>query len=118
MGVFEDVVMKTKSAADYAGKKTGEIIEITKLRISASEIEGRISKELLELGRKVYSCAKEHSDCTEYVESKSESVDKLYAELLKVSDKISELKSEKKCAECGFDNQQDANYCQKCGAKL
>jgi len=118
VGVFEDVVIKARSAADYAGKKTGEIVEITKLKISASETEGKISKELLELGRKVYNAAKEHSDCTEYVQVKSESIDKLYVELEKISDKIAELKSEKRCKECNFHNPQDANFCLKCGAKL
>lgn len=118
MGVFEDVVIKAKSAADYAGKKTGEIVEVTKLKIKVSEIEGRISKELLELGKKVYGAAKEHSDCTEYVEAKSESIDRLHVELDKMNDKIASLKSEKRCKECGFANPQDANFCQKCGAKI
>lgn len=118
MGVFEDVVIKARSAADYAGKKTGEIVEVTKLKINVSEVEGRISKELLELGKKVYNAAKEQSDCTEYVGTKSESIDKLYVELETLNNKIAELRSEKKCAECGFANSQDANFCQKCGAKL
>ena len=118
MGVFEDVVIKARSAADYAGKKTGEIVEIAKLKIRASELEGRISRELLELGRKVYGAAKEHADCAEFVQAKSEAIDNLNAELETVQDKISELKSEKKCAECGFANPQDANFCQKCGAKI
>lgn len=118
MGVFEDVVLKAKSAADYAGKKTGEVVEIARLRINATELEDRMCKEFLELGKKVYNTAKEHSDCTEYVQAKCESIDKLSTELEEINQKISELKCEKKCAGCGFANPQDAEYCQKCGAKL
>lgn len=118
MGVFEDVVLKAKNAADYAGKKTGEVVEITKLKINASEVEGKMGKEFLELGKKVYNTAKEQADCTEYVQAKCEFIDKLSAELEEINRKISELKCEKKCAGCGFANPQDAEYCQKCGAKL
>lgn len=118
MGVFEDVVIKAKSAADYAGKKTGEIVEVTKYKINASEVEGKISREFLELGRKVYNAAKEHTDCTEYVTLKTEAIDKLNEELTGINEKIASLRNEKRCDGCGFSNPQDANYCLKCGVKL
>ena len=118
MGVFEDVVSKAKTAADYATKKTGEIVEVTKLKINASEVEGKIKKELLELGKKVYSASKEETDCTEFVKEKADSIDKLHAELEEIHKNIAELRSEKICSACMTSNPQDAVYCQKCGAKL
>lgn len=118
MGVLEEVVSKAKTAADYATKKTGEIVEVTKLKITASEVEGKIKTELLELGKKVYNAAKEQTDCTEYVTAKVEAIDKLNVELEKIHDSVAELRSEKRCPECKATNSQEAIYCQKCGAKL
>ena len=118
MGVFEDVIIKVRTATDFAGRKTGEIVEIAKLRLAVSELEGKISREFLELGKKVYNAAKERTDCTEYVNTKAEAVDKLYLELESLNDRIAELKSEKRCSKCGFANAQDANFCQKCGTGL
>lgn len=118
MGAFEDVVMKAKNAADIAGKKTGELVEITRLRLNVSELEERIRSQYQELGKTVYNAAKDHTDCTDYVHEKSEAIDRLFAELTKLNEKISELKNEKKCASCGAVNPQEAVYCQKCGTKL
>lgn len=118
MGVFEDVYAKAKSAADFAGKKTGELVEISRLKINAAELQSKINKEFEAMGLLVYNAAKEHVDCTAQVEKKSAGVDALYAQLAEVNDKIAELKRKKNCAECGFANPEDANFCLKCGAKL
>jgi hypothetical protein len=118
VGVLEDAVIKAKSAADYAGKKTGEFVELSRLRITATEIEKKIGYEYAELGKMVYKAAKEQADCTEYVEEKAAAIDALFAEHAELSDKISALRSLKKCPACAYDNAQDAIYCNKCGEKL
>lgn len=118
MGVFEDVVVKAKVAADYAGKKTGEIVELTKIKFSIADLEDKIKTEFQQLGKVVYNAASEHTDATEIVREKSEKIDALYVELLKLRDKEAEIKEQKKCAECGAINPETAKFCQNCGAKL
>lgn len=118
MGVFEDAVIKAKSAADYAGKKTGELVELSKLRISSTEIEKKIDNEYAELGKMVYKAAKEHADCTDYVQEKAAVIDALFSEHAQLDCKISALRNLKKCPDCTCENAQDAVYCSKCGKKL
>lgn len=118
MGVFEDAVIKAKSAADYAGKRTGEIVELSKLRISATEVEKKIAYEYAELGKMVYKAAKEHADCTEYVQEKAAVIDALFSEQAGLLNKISALRNLKKCPDCAYENAQDAVYCSKCGTKF
>lgn len=118
MGVLEDAVIKAKSAADYAGKKTGEFVELSKLRIAASEVEKKIDFEYAELGKMVYKAAKEQTDCTEYVGEKAAAIDALFSEHAELSDKIGALRSLKKCPVCAYENPQDAVFCNKCGEKL
>lgn len=118
MGILEDAVITAKGAVDYAGKKTGEIVELSKLRISAAEIEGKIKNLYESLGRAVYNASKTETDATELVKEKSEQIDTLLADLTAVQEKISQLREEKKCASCGTINPQDANYCKKCGTEI
>jgi ribosomal protein L40E len=118
MGTFEDFIVKIKEAASFAGKKTGEAVEVSKLRISATETQNKIDREFTALGKKIYDAAKEQTDCTDFVREKSEVIDKLVEELAGLNKKISELRKEKVCPECGFANPENADYCQKCGAKL
>lgn len=118
MGVFEDAVLKAKVAADYAGKKTGEFVELSRLRISASEIERKINCEFEELGKMVYKAAKEQTDCTDYVGEKAAAIDALYAQHEELTAKINELRNLKKCPQCGCENPQEAVFCSKCGTKL
>lgn len=118
VGVFEDAVIKAKGAADFAGKKTGEFVELSKLRIAASEVEKKIDYEYTELGKMAYKAAKEHTDCTEYVQEKAAAVDALFDEHAELAHKISELRNLKKCPQCAYENPQEAIYCTKCGEKL
>jgi hypothetical protein len=118
VGVFEDAVIKAKGAADYAGKKTGEFVELSKLRISEAEIEKKIDYEYLELGKMVYKAAKENTDCTEYIGEKTAAIDRLFDEHADFTRKINELRNVKKCPECAYENPTEAEYCNKCGTKL
>lgn len=118
MAFFEDAFLKAKQVAHQAGKKAGETLEFSKLRIAAAETEKKIDGEFCELGKMVYKAAKEQSDCTEYVEEKVKAVDQLKAELGETNAKIDELRRLKKCPQCGFTNAAQAEYCIKCGQKL
>lgn len=118
MGFLEDAILKAKGAADYAGKKTGEFVELSKLKVSAAEVEKKIDSEYQELGKMVYNAAKEHTDCTEYVEEKAAAIDLLFTKHSELMDQIEEMKKLKKCPKCGHTNKPDAKFCSECGAEL
>ena len=58
MGVLEDVVINAKSAAETVSKEAGRLVDISRLRFSAAEIQKEISKKLENLGRIVYDSHK------------------------------------------------------------
>jgi ribosomal protein L40E len=118
MGVFEDVVSKAKNAADFAGKMTSELVEISKLRFVAADLQNKINNEYLELGILVFNGEKNGEDCKDGITTKSTVIEDLYHELAKTNEKIAELRRMKKCIVCNFANPEDANFCLKCGAKL
>lgn len=51
MGLLEDVAVNAKSAVTVVGKTAGKLVDISKLRISAAQLNSEISKRYESLGR-------------------------------------------------------------------
>lgn len=117
MGLFEDVVINAKSALNVVGKKAGKIVDVSKLKISAVEIQNKISKLYEELGRCAYKSFKDGKELS-CVEEYAKKIDALKEEYVSVDEKIAEMKKKIRCSKCGFINLEDAIYCCKCGAKI
>ena len=118
MGLFEDVVVNAKSAVSVVGKKAGQIVDISKLRFNAADINNEISKRFESLGRVVYDAEKTENNSSELVSECVKAIDDLYDQLDAINEQIAVLKNRVKCKSCGFENAQDAIYCNKCGTKL
>ena len=41
MGILDDVVVNAKSAAEAVGKKAGQLVDVSKLRINLAELNAR-----------------------------------------------------------------------------
>lgn len=118
MGVFGETVLKAKDAADYVGKKTGEFMEVSRIKVSIAGAEKKIEREYQQLGKMVYKASKEKSDCTDYVNEKATAIDALFAERKTLVEKLAEYRKIKVCPECAAENAADSDFCRKCGAKL
>ena len=59
MGILDDVVINAKSAAEAVGKKAGQIVDVSKLRINVAELNAEISKRYEALGEYVYETCRE-----------------------------------------------------------
>jgi ribosomal protein L40E len=115
-GFFGDIGKKVSSAAQAAAKKSGELVEVTKINMEINKTEEIIKKQEIEIGKKVYENFKDGT------------VDETYKELcetIKISeDKVKELKSKimdvkglKVCTGCGVELATDVMFCAKCGTK-
>lgn len=118
MGVFEDVILNAKVAVEAVGKKAGDMVDVSKLKVSAAEINREITHQLEEIGRTIYNAKKAETDPAEDVEKLTKSIDELYEQLAAVNEKIDELKKVAKCPGCGEKVAKNAAYCPKCGKKI
>lgn len=116
--MMEELFGKARKVANAAGKKTGELVEISKLKLSAMQVNTDIKALYEKLGSAVYSMNKAHYENSELLESLTEEIDEKRAELKKINDKIATLQKAKECPCCQTKNPQTAFYCQKCGSKL
>ena len=118
MSTFDDILYKAKTVVVVAGEKTGEFIELTKLRMNAAQKEKEITMSLEGMGRLVYEANKSGLDADELLDVCIERVDTLTAELEGLREKINRCKGLVICAGCGVANAEDACFCKRCGVPL
>lgn len=118
MGVFEDVVMNAKTAAENVGKEAGRLVDISKLRFTAADLQKEISKKYETLGRMVYESRKSGDASGISFDEHIESIDILYQKLDEVNGKINTLSRKTSCPNCGFRNDENAAFCSRCGSRL
>lgn len=118
MGILEDTLVTLKSAAGIAVEKTEKIIDVSKLKISLSEQERKLSKCFEDLGKLTYNKSK-NSDANDEENSKIiAQIDNLYEQIKNINDQIALSKNQIRCKRCGYDNDNNVFYCGKCGSLL
>lgn len=118
MGLFEDVVVNTKSVVNVVGKKAGQIVDISKLRISAADLNNEISKRFEVLGRMIYDAKKAGNESNDLVTECIAAIDDLYEQLDAVNEQLVQMRNKLVCKDCGAENSQDSVFCSRCGSKL
>ncbi len=88
MGVFEDVILNAKVAMEAVGKKAGDMVDVSKLKVSAAEISREITHQMEEIGRLVYNSKKAGTDASEDIAKLSAEIDALYEQLTAVNGDI------------------------------
>lgn len=118
MGNFDKLLNKAVDLANTAGKKTGEVVEASKIRLQSANVQNELQKMLMKLGHIVYEGHKTGCDNTELIEGYIREIDGLQQQLDELSGKMGAIKQQKKCANCGASNDEDNIFCQRCGIKL
>lgn len=121
MSIFNDVVENTKSAARFVGKKAGKLVDISKLKITETNISGDINKKYRALGEKVYNLAveaTEKNNILKDIEEEVEEIKELQYQLKTTRDIIADKTNKTTCDNCGEVLNKDDLYCSNCGQKV
>ncbi len=118
MGMFDDVVVNAKAAANAFSKKAGNIFDISKLKFNASSIRGEINKKNQELGEMVFDSktGKEVSD--DVINAKIDEIKNLKNDLAAVNELLAAAKNLMICPVCSAVIAKDSMFCNKCGTKI
>lgn len=114
MTTLEDIYDKAKTVAEVAGKKTGELVELTRLKLNAADLEKKISVLFEKLGQLVY----EEPENAAAIEEEKAKITALKQDLAELRETIATLKNGVLCASCDTVNEKDAAYCKSCGTQL
>lgn len=118
MNLFDEFVNRAKDVVDVAGKKTGELVEVSKLKLQAVQINSDIGKAYERLGAIVYEQAKAGTDNSDLIAVCVSEIDALLASLEELNEKIDESKTGSRCPNCGANNPEAAVFCSRCGSHL
>lgn len=118
MGSIDKIFNKAVDLANTAGKKTGEVLEASKIRVRSANVQNDIQKLMIKLGNIVYQGKKTGCDNSDLIEGYIREIDQLRRELDSLTDQIDDIRQLKKCGNCGAANSADNIFCQRCGIKL
>lgn len=118
MSVMDDVILNAKTAVGSVGKKAGEVIDRSKLRIAAVDIRSELSNKYRMLGRLYYEAETTDKKYDESIKKLIETISDLNEQLAAVKEALANAEKKVKCPECQTYNPKDAVFCNKCGAKL
>ncbi len=109
---------KLRVLADAAGKKTGEMVELSKCKMETVRISGEIKRLQEKLGMEIYRLVKTNQSNSQSVEMLTQQIDAQFAQLDEMERAIIALQNKRLCTSCGTVNPKNAVYCLKCGEKF
>jgi hypothetical protein len=115
---INEVADKANCAAEYAGKKVGVAVDVTKLKIKVLETKNEIEKTYVEIGKLSYGGVKKGVDNSEKIALRHEKLDSLFEALDSLNAEIASVRGKEVCTVCGKANADNASYCSGCGADL
>ena len=105
-------------AAQNVGKKTGEVVEVTKLNLKIFDLNTEIEVLYKALGRMVYDTHAGKEVNAEELDEKIAAIDEKKALIAEIKEKVAEKKTITKCPNCGRECDKNDSFCRTCGAQI
>lgn len=118
MTKFEDVVSRVKDVAESAGRKTGELVELGKIKLKIADLRREVAGAHEGLGRLVYDSRKSGEQVDDMVDACIDHITTLNAEIEDLEERIMNSKNVVRCSSCSAFNESTAAFCNQCGTKL
>lgn len=118
MDFLDNVKKIVTDTAQTAVKKSGEIIESTKIKYNIFDLKNDIDKIYREIGEEIYNKFENEADVFDSVTQKCELIKEKNKMIAQLEKEIAELKNFVKCENCYSDCERTMKYCPKCGCIL
>ena len=115
---FAGLKKRFMDTAESAGKKAGDMVELTKMKMQVSQYKTELAKAHEKLGAMVYNMMKEDEEDTSAISVCIDEIDYILDKIQEAEDKVKELRKVSCCQSCGGEVPVDAAFCPKCGAKI
>jgi len=117
MAFFENISKKVTDTAKAAARKSGDLMEVTKLNLNIGAEEDKIKRKYMEIGKTVYEEYKKGEELPYAFRDLCEKVQEYERNIEEMKAKILQLKGLKNCPSCGAELDEEFAFCPKCGAK-
>lgn len=117
MSVLDNLTKRVTDTAKAAAKKSGNMVEVTRLNMNIGNEEDKIKKIYTEIGKIIYDEHLEGGTVSETLLEHCGSIDAINKNIDEMKQKILELRNVKACPECGIELEMEMAFCYKCGRK-
>lgn len=104
-----------KQTVNSAVKKSGELVELGKLKMAVGDTKNAIQTNYEKLGAMAYLSAKGEETSGEEADRLIASIDELKELLEQQEKKVAELANKKICPNCGKASPEETSFCPACG---
>lgn len=118
MGLFDDVVINAKSAAEAVGKKAGQLVDASKLRFSVAELNAELSKRYEALGQYVFENCREALTGDPELAGRMVEIDELKIQHAALTKELTDKQNKLVCPTCGKQSANTVRFCSNCGTQL
>ncbi len=115
MEVIGELVNKAKTVTDFVGKKAGEVLDVSRLKLGSAQLQAGIRRNFEHLGELVYHAHVSGRDVQPVISQCIADIQKQIEELEALEEKLRSCQHRKICPQCGAPVKPDQNYCAKCG---
>ncbi len=115
---LEDLGKRLGETAETVTNKAGEAMEIQKLKNQIRTLERENDNDLAELGLAVYDQFKSGAEVGEEAAGLCEAIQGREESIAECMQKISDVKGDSQCEECGRTVGKGMAYCPYCGHKM
>ncbi|MBE7049047.1 MAG: zinc ribbon domain-containing protein [Ruminococcaceae bacterium] len=112
---MEKFLSDLKQTMSSAFKKSGELVELTKIKLAAGDTKNSIQKNFIKLGELTYLTSKGDENSGSEIKQLISTIDNLMDTLSQQEEKMVELSNKKVCSACGKASAEEAAFCSSCG---
>lgn len=117
MSVLDNFTKKVTDTAKAAAKKSGSVVEVTRLNMNINTEEEKVRKIYSDMGKQLYEDYTEGKSVGDKIQEYCIKIDEIISNIDEMREKILELRNIKACPNCGMELDIEMEYCYKCGRK-
>jgi len=115
MSFLENFGKKVGEVAQAAAKKSGDLVETTKINVNINSEEDKIQKLHTQIGKAIYTKYAASGIADEEALEACEAIKFHEQNIKSFKDKQLEIKGTKNCSSCGAEMDKKQMFCSKCG---
>lgn len=117
MSVLDNITKRVTDTAKAAAKKSGSIVEVTRLNMNIGAEEEKVRKVYADIGKQLYEDYTEGKIVGEKLLDYCAKIDEIISNIDGMREKVLELRNVKACPNCGMELDIEMTFCYKCGRK-
>lgn len=118
MEFFDDALNKTKEVFGVVSKKTEDAFNTGKVKYEITSLENKKSKDFASLGKIYFELLKDSEDISEEAKEIIDSIKEKNEKIEELNEFLKTFKSRVVCPKCGAVIEGNSVFCSACGEKL